>query len=717
MALTVATNSGALMAQAAASSVNKSMENSMERLATGKRINSASDDAAGVAIASRLTSEIKGTNMAIRNAMDGQAMIDTAEGAHVEVENILQRMRELAVQSANASNNGEDRANLQLEVDQLMTEIDRISKTTTWAGQGLLNGSNGSDGETSTSFADKAKFTFQVGSGDNAADSITTSIGSISSAAIGIGGSLATGGAASDSGPSRISAAADGTITAAGAPRNGDIFEVVIDDVEVKITYSITDTYSNDLAGIGAQLKDKIDALVTAGTIKSPMTVTDNKDGSVKVTTGSTTPTLDTISEDAASGTVTLSNNSITFAGTWVATKTSKVNVNGITVTATATALDGFSLSKLGQAANMKSAIENQAGLEHVSVTDNGDGSITITQGLVPTIEGPEVVLKNAAESTLAYDDTNKLVVGGSFVDGKNYSFNLMGKSISVTASATDGFSNDKAGVASQIAQAINDAGIHGISAAKTANENAVTLTGKVTAGKGVVNNGSDFIITSVGSQASATINISSNASTVAAAAYANGDSYTFEVADEEFTLVIGADGFSNTKDGVTTQMMDLIKSRDLAGITVAANKATSAGVTITNVLTGTTSGSTNSTVVTDVVVMDGVKDVAGANQAKIDISSNTGAVDALKRLDDALSTLSSQRAELGATSNRLDSTISNLTNISSNLTAGRGRIEDADFAAETTNLAKTQILQQASTAMLAQANASKQGVLSLLQG
>ena len=84
MALTVATNTGALMAQAAASSVNKDMETSMERLSTGKRVNSAADDAAGVAIASRLNSEIRGTNQAIRNAMDGQAMIDTAEGAHIK---------------------------------------------------------------------------------------------------------------------------------------------------------------------------------------------------------------------------------------------------------------------------------------------------------------------------------------------------------------------------------------------------------------------------------------------------------------------------------------------------------------------------------------------------------------------------------------------------------------------------------------------------------
>ena len=100
MALSVATNTGALMAQAAASSVNRDMETSMERLSTGKRINSASDDAAGVAIASRLESEVRGTDQAIRNAMDAQAMIDTAEGAQIEVVNLLQRMRVLRAGNA-----------------------------------------------------------------------------------------------------------------------------------------------------------------------------------------------------------------------------------------------------------------------------------------------------------------------------------------------------------------------------------------------------------------------------------------------------------------------------------------------------------------------------------------------------------------------------------------------------------------------------------------
>jgi len=173
MALTVATNTGALMAQAAASSVNKEMEISMERLSTGKRINSASDDAAGVAIASRLTAEIKGTNQAIRNAMDGQAMIDTAEGAMVEMENILQRMRELAVQSANGSNNSTDRANLNTELSALNDELNRIVDTTKWGGMTLLDGTY------------SGGLVLQIGARNNASDILTASVTDMASSVLG----------------------------------------------------------------------------------------------------------------------------------------------------------------------------------------------------------------------------------------------------------------------------------------------------------------------------------------------------------------------------------------------------------------------------------------------------------------------------------------------------------------------------------------------------
>ena len=173
MALTVATNTGALMAQAAASSVNKEMEISMERLSTGKRINSAADDAAGVAIASRLSSEIRGTDQAIRNAMDAQALIDTAEGAQIEVVNLLQRMRELAVQAANDTNDSNDRASLNTEFQALESEIDRIGATTSWAGINLLASTGGKT------------LSFQVGSRTNDADVISVTIKRVNQSGMG----------------------------------------------------------------------------------------------------------------------------------------------------------------------------------------------------------------------------------------------------------------------------------------------------------------------------------------------------------------------------------------------------------------------------------------------------------------------------------------------------------------------------------------------------
>ena len=179
MALTIGTNVASLQASAAASSVNRDLETSMARLSTGKRINSAADDAAGVAIASRLSSEIRGTNQAIRNALDGQALIDTAEGGHKEIEEILQRMREIAIQSANDTNSAQDRGNLQAEMDALTTEIDRIAGVTTWAGNSVMAG----DGT-----ADSTKtFSLQVGAATGAKNQIAVAIGSMSADTLNVG--------------------------------------------------------------------------------------------------------------------------------------------------------------------------------------------------------------------------------------------------------------------------------------------------------------------------------------------------------------------------------------------------------------------------------------------------------------------------------------------------------------------------------------------------
>ena len=163
--LSINTNVGALKAAQASYSVNKSMETSMERLSTGKRVNSAHDDAAGLAIATRLNAEIAGINQSIKNAADAQGMLATAEGGLVEVHSLLLRMRELAVQSANETVSVADRDMLQTEVAQLETEIQRIVDDTTWAGITLLAG-----GFTSGA-------TFQIGPRNS--DGITFSISAI----------------------------------------------------------------------------------------------------------------------------------------------------------------------------------------------------------------------------------------------------------------------------------------------------------------------------------------------------------------------------------------------------------------------------------------------------------------------------------------------------------------------------------------------------------
>lgn len=178
MAISIATNTSALDAAAAAASVSTSLETSMERLSTGKRINSASDDAAGVAIASRLSSEIRGTNQSIRNALDARALMDTAEGAHKKVENILQRMREISVQAANDTNNTQDRLNMQKEINAMFNEVDRIAEATTWAGTNLLLG----DG---TSNSEKA-FSFQVGAATGTQNQINVAVKSLTASTLGL---------------------------------------------------------------------------------------------------------------------------------------------------------------------------------------------------------------------------------------------------------------------------------------------------------------------------------------------------------------------------------------------------------------------------------------------------------------------------------------------------------------------------------------------------
>ena len=140
MASVINTNVASLNSQRNLSTSQASLNTSIQRLSSGLRINSAKDDAAGLAISDRMSSQIRGMNQATRNANDGVSMAQTAEGALSSSGDILQRIRELAVQSRNATNSSEDRSALQKEVDQLKSEIDRVAQTTSFNGTKLLDG-------------------------------------------------------------------------------------------------------------------------------------------------------------------------------------------------------------------------------------------------------------------------------------------------------------------------------------------------------------------------------------------------------------------------------------------------------------------------------------------------------------------------------------------------------------------------------------------------
>jgi flagellin len=173
------TNVKSMIAQNAMTVNNRSLSKAMEQLSTGKRINSAADDAAGLAIANRMTSQIKALDQSVRNANDGVSMMQTAEGATKEITNMLQRMRELSVQAANDSYSATDRTAIAAEVTQLTNEITRVATNTQWNGMSILSGG--------TAYA---TMTFQVGTEGDASSAVTVGFSAMSAGALGVGTAL-----------------------------------------------------------------------------------------------------------------------------------------------------------------------------------------------------------------------------------------------------------------------------------------------------------------------------------------------------------------------------------------------------------------------------------------------------------------------------------------------------------------------------------------------
>jgi flagellin len=261
MAISVNTNVTSMKAQGNLNKAQNSTAMSMERLASGLRINSAKDDAAGLQISNRLSSQINGIGVAIRNANDGISIAQTAEGAMGESTNILQRMRDLSLQSANGSNSTDDRAAMQKEMSALQTELTRISDTTSFGGQKLIDGSYGTQ-------------KFQVGSNANETISVT-----LSSVAGNMIGNNAVSGKGTKFGVEAASALTQGTTADGNFAINGKTVAVagganaatVAIDINksgagVKAESSVTTTISGLLAGDDGKLS--VVGLDAAGALK-----------------------------------------------------------------------------------------------------------------------------------------------------------------------------------------------------------------------------------------------------------------------------------------------------------------------------------------------------------------------------------------------------------------------------------------------------------------
>ncbi|SDZ76021.1 flagellin [Desulfuromusa kysingii] len=292
MAITINTNVASLNAQRNLSSSQSDLNTSMERLSSGLRINSAKDDAAGLAISDRMTSQIRGLTQAARNANDGISLAQTAEGALQESTNILQRMRELAVQSANDTNSDSDRASLNDEVIQLKAELDRIAETTEFNGKAVIDGT-------------MSNATFQVGANAGTNQTISFGIDSAKGADLGTAGNIAV-----------TSAVAEGTFSslsfegaAAGTTANGT-YNVVFEAGAVTSTSAAyasgTNTITITLGTVAANqtstaVANAIGTSITGVTVSasSSETFTADSDGAVTLTGGSNevlTTTVDGIS-------------------------------------------------------------------------------------------------------------------------------------------------------------------------------------------------------------------------------------------------------------------------------------------------------------------------------------------------------------------------------------------------------------------------------------
>ncbi|OBU24308.1 flagellin [Photobacterium aquimaris] len=367
MAVTVNTNVSAMTAQRYLNGASNGVASSMEKLSSGLRINSAKDDAAGLQISNRLTSQTNGLNVAMRNANDGISMAQTAEGAMSESTNILQRMRDLSLQAANGSNSGDDRAAMQKEVSALQEELTRISETTTFGGQNLLDGSFGTK-------------SFQIGS--NANETIDVSLMDMKSTSIGNNKIDSAG-----------SAGGFGTLTATADLAKTTTDDITVNGKAVPVTVGTGVTgvaAAINSSGTGVKAEAKVDTTISNLDASADGTLTIGSDTFDLATyNGDTEKLAEDINKAGHKANFDSGNNSIALSasdvdGVQITGKTAgTVSLGGTAVTADATlnstlkltSGDDITLAGTDRALMTGSATSTLASIADVDLTSGVDGS------------------------------------------------------------------------------------------------------------------------------------------------------------------------------------------------------------------------------------------------------------------------------------------------------------------------------------------------------
>ncbi|WP_426176488.1 flagellin [Massilia sp. TWR1-2-2] len=642
MAAFINTNIASLNSQRNLNSSQTALTTSLQRLSSGLRINSAKDDAAGLAISERMTSQINGSDQAARNANDGISLAQTAEGDLAQIGTNLQRMRELAVQASNGTNSASDRAALNGEVQSLAAEIDRVAQNSSFNGVKLLDGSFSSQD-------------FQIGANNTSNDRIT--IESISSARTSQLGGVGTSFDAKIS-----SGATTGALSAGDMTLNG--FQVGASAMGAAPGQS-----ASSASSIAAAInKISADSGVTASADVNKVS------GSSATTFGATTGAIaaDTFSINgvnvgAVSGGATAAGQGANVAAAInkIATQTGvTASANATTGALTLTASDG----------------------RDISIGLNGTAASTAAVATDKTAFLAQTGLATAAVGTKGGTETTEVAFGAytalsSTTATDKFSISVDGQSLlASTAVGT--------GITAATVQA-------GVDSFATANSATHSVSGTVAGG--------DLKITKLDGTASAVKIESSNAAGSAVAVgtpsggFASQANIAYGGAAVSTTAGTGtgvAVGVAKANHGTVT-----LSSSSASGIVYGGANLAKAGLAAAG---GVVAATTTSSV---------------SSLSSMDVLTSANAAKAISAIDGALATVGTSRASLGAYQNRFASVVSSLQTSSENLSASRSRIQDTDFAKETASLTRGQILQQAGTAMLAQANSLPNGVLALLRG